>query len=192
MPAITAEIPFEGVIRTFDVKLAPEPVKPKAEADKPEVKLPQPKAAITEKPMVERPVFRDPPQSQFASLGENIDLMGSGDAIEFPIDPVVIPPILPDPTIVAPRLNGRFAADFQPNYPSGLLRMGEEGMVSVRVLVGTNGRVKQIELISTPHEGFWLATKRHTTKNWRFKPATKDGKPYESWMTLKVKFEINS
>ena len=62
----------------------------------------------------------------------------------------------------------------------------------MRVLVGSDGRVKQIELIDSPHADFWNATRKQALKYWRLTPATQDGKPVESWMTLKVRFEINS
>ena len=62
----------------------------------------------------------------------------------------------------------------------------------VTVLVGTDGRVKDIQLIESPHEDFWSATRKQALRKWRFTPATKDGKPVESWMTLKVLFQINS
>ena len=59
------------------------------------------------------------------------------------------------------------------------------------MLVGTDGRVKDIQLIESPHEDFWTATRKQALTRWRFTAATKDGKPIESWMTLKVRFEIN-
>ena len=90
------------------------------------------------------------------------------------------------------RLDSRYADRFQPAYPVGQLRLEREAEVSVRVLVGSDGRVKQIELIDSPHEDFWNATRKQALKSWRFTPATRDGKPFESWMTLKVRFEINS
>ena len=60
------------------------------------------------------------------------------------------------------------------------------------MLVGTDGRVKDIQLVESPHEDFWSATRKQALNKWRFTPATKDGKPVESWMALKVVFQINS
>ena len=112
-----------------------------------------------------------------------------GTGIEIPFEAIKI---TPEPVIVGARLNTRYAEQFQPAYPTGQLRLEREGEVSVRVLVGTNGRVKQIELIDSPHVDFWTATRKQALSKWRFTPATKDGTPIESWMTLKVRFEINS
>ena len=51
--------------------------------------------------------------------------------------------------------------------------------------------MKNIALIESPHGDFCNATRKQALSIWRFTPATKDGNPYESWMTLKVGFEIN-
>ena len=107
-------------------------------------------------------------------------------------DPPEITDPITEPVFVQPKLNTRYAGQFQPRYPAGLLRLEEEGVVSVKVLVGTNGRAKDIKLLSTPHPDFWESTRKHALRKWRFTPATEDGKPVESWITLKVKFEINS
>ena len=144
-----------------------------------------PKAA--DKPITDVPVFPIQPFPTYSDLGSALDSAGTGIAV--PIDPVKI---APDPVIVSARLNSRYADRFQPAYPPGQLRLEREAEVSVRVLVGSDGRVKQIELIDSPHEDFWNATRKQALKSWRFTPATRDGKPFESWLTLKVRFEINS
>ena len=105
--------------------------------------------------------------------GENDNVIfggGAGSGIEIEIEPLPAVEITPDPVIVEARLNNRYARQFQPAYPSGQLRREEEGVVSVRVLVGTDGRAKQVELIDSPHPDFWEATRRHALKKWRFTP----------------------
>ncbi len=189
LPAITAEIPLEGVITAYPIEIDKEPAPPVTKIEEPIVATnPPPKPVTQVTPIVKPPVFKDPPATGFTTGDDGIDFSGVGDRVQIPITPVET---ITDPIIADAKLNTRFSNQFQPPYPSGLLRMGEEGMITVRVLVGTNGRAKQIELIDTPHEGFWTATKRHALKKWRFQPATKDGAPFESWITLKVRFEIN-
>ncbi|GAB5482748.1 MAG: hypothetical protein Pars92KO_25050 [Parasphingorhabdus sp.] len=190
LPAITAEIPFEGAITAYPIEVDKEPPTPATKIEEPIVATnPPPKSVTAVTPIVNPPVFNDPPAIAFAGIEDGIDISSLGDRITTPIVPIEI---IPEPVIADAKLNNRFSAQFQPPYPSGLLRMGEEGMIAVRVLVGTDGRAKQIELIESPHKGFWTATKRHALKKWRFEPATKDGAPFESWITLKVQFQINS
>lgn len=82
------------------------------------------------------------------------------------------------------------ARDFQPPYPPQLLRMTIEGKAVVRVLSGTDGRVKQVAVIAADDPLFGEATERQALRKWRFRPATRDGVPTESWKQLTVRFEI--
>ncbi|RYE01614.1 MAG: TonB family protein, partial [Sphingomonadales bacterium] len=64
--------------------------------------------------------------------------------------------------------------------------------VSVRVLIGTDGRVKAVEQVSATSTAFFEATKRQALGKWRFKPATRGGVPQESWKTMSVRFELKN
>ncbi|QKR99158.1 energy transducer TonB [Sphingomonas sp. CL5.1] len=112
---------------------------------------------------------------------------GTGGGIDTIIDPPVKPPVMVD-AVADPR----YARDFQPDYPAGERRMGNEGKVVIRVLVGADGRVKQVERVSAASEAFWQATERQALSRWRFRPATRDGVAVESWRTMTVRFEMES
>ncbi|WP_163484575.1 energy transducer TonB, partial [Escherichia coli] len=84
----------------------------------------------------------------------------------------------------------RYADAFQPNYPASELRAQRDGRVSVRVLVGADGRVKSVEQVSATSPAFFEATRQQALSKWRFKPATRGGVAEESWMTLSVTFQI--
>ena len=168
-----------------------EPPKEKAEQQKQEGKLPTNPKNLTPVPQIDDlPKAPETVLTEFSG-SEELLLGGSGEG-DIPFEPLNDIVTTPDPVTIAARLNPRFARQFQPRYPSGLLRLDIEGNVSVRVLVGTDGRAKDIELISTPHPEFWETTRKHALRKWRFQPATKDGSPIESWISLKVRFEINS
>jgi len=184
MPAIIVTERPEGTLVALP-KLAEMPPEPVIEEQQPEVKAaPQTRQIAPDRPIIQLPPA---PKVQYAETMLGSDSEGTG--IEIPFEAIKI---TPEPVIVGARLNTRYAEQFQPAYPTGQLRLEREGEVSVRVLVGTNGRVKQIELIDSPHVDFWTATRKQALSKWRFTPATKDGTPIESWMTLKVRFEINS
>ncbi len=95
------------------------------------------------------------------------------------------------PVFKAALRDPRFARDFQPDYPVGKLRLEIEGSVTVRVLVGTDGRVRQVEILKASDADFAKATEKQALRAWRFKPATRDGLPVEDWQTLTVRFDIN-
>jgi periplasmic protein TonB len=109
-------------------------------------------------------------------------------------DPVIVEPKLPDPPPAIFRgaaRDLRFARDFQPNYPPGLLQKEIEGTASIRVLIGTDGRVRRAEVVSASHPDFGAAAVKQALKSWRFRPATRGDEVVEDWQTLTVKFEIN-
>lgn len=186
MPEIEVPEKFKGTIIAFPVK-AQKPPEPVIEDNKREVEI----ALPTRQTLPERPInieLADPvvPVNNYGNVEIRAGSGGIGN--DFHFDPIKI---APDPVMIGASLNRRYAGDFQPAYPVGQLRREREGEVSVRVLIGTDGRVKDIELIDSPHEDFWTATRKQALGKWRFTAATKDGKPVESWMTLKVRFEIN-
>lgn len=167
------------------------PPEKKPEEKKPEIQLPR-------EQKVQRPVqpFDDLPKAPGTEISsvigsEEISLGGVGNGIDIPLDPLEKIKPAPDPIVIDAKLDPRFTRQFQPRYPSGLLRLDVEGEVSVRVLVGANGKVKDIQLIDSPHPEFWESTRRHALRKWRFNPATKDGVPVESWIRLRVQFQIN-
>ncbi len=66
------------------------------------------------------------------------------------------------------------------DYPPASIRAEEEGRTGVSVVVGTDGRVKACEVVSS--SGFPRLDARAceiAQRRWRFKPATEDGQPVE-------------
>ncbi|WP_447932705.1 TonB family protein [Sphingopyxis fribergensis] len=100
------------------------------------------------------------------------------------------PPVMPK--LVLAQLDQRYANLFQPDYPARAQREGIEGVAVVRVLIGTDGRVKAVELVSADDPAFFEATKRRALTKWRFKAATRGGVPEESWKEMRVRFEIRN
>lgn len=101
----------------------------------------------------------------------------------------VIPPHTP--VLRDPTLDSRYMDSFQPAYPSDM-RLGErEGRVVVRVLIGTDGRVKAVEQVSAASPSFFEATRKQALAKWRFKPGTKDGVAIEAWHTMAVRFVLD-
>lgn len=113
---------------------------------------------------------------------------GTGTTVT-PVDPPAPPPV---PKLVLAQLDQRYLANFQPDYPAREQREGIEGVAKVRVLIGTDGKVKQVELVSTDSPGFFEATKRRALSKWRFKAATRGGVAEESWKEMTVRFEIRN
>lgn len=106
---------------------------------------------------------------------------------------IVDPPLPPKPApFMVAQLDPRYAGSFQPDYPASEQRREIEGSVRVRVLIGADGRVKAVELVSTDSRGFFEETKRRALAKWRFKPATRGGVAEESWKEMTVRFQIRN
>jgi periplasmic protein TonB len=116
-----------------------------------------------------------------------VDGTGSGDGIDL-INKIKDP--LP-PIFRRAVRDPKFAAAFQPDYPTALLNKSVEGSATIRVLVGTDGRVREAQVVSATHPDFGKAAVRQALKAWRFKPATRGGEAVEDWVTLPVSFVIN-
>ena len=109
---------------------------------------------------------------------------GSGTGV------VIDPPKPPPPVLRGADVDGRYARDFQPVYPTDERRAGHEGVVTLRVLIGIDGRVREVERIAAASDAFWRVTQERALGKWRFRPATRDGVPYKSWKTMTVRFRL--
>lgn len=103
-----------------------------------------------------------------------------------------LPPVGLDPIFRGAQINPRYAGALQPVYPPGMIREEREGVVTVRILVGTDGRVKALEAVRADAPAFLEATRKQAISKWRFLPATRDGEPVESWREMTVRFELPS
>lgn len=94
------------------------------------------------------------------------------------------------PVLTAAGIDPRYARDLQPPYPAALERLEFEGSVTVRIQVGTDGRVTAVELVRADDPAFFTSTRDWALKRWRFKPATRDGVAISSWLTKTVQFRM--
>lgn len=156
------------------------------------------------------PVLRDPPpKAQPIAPTPPVDVLQPPTKVDidtrpFTADPggrddgvaggtgngvIIDPPVTP-PLIVDPEIDPRYLRDFQPDYPPAEQRAERSGTVTVRVLIGTDGRVRAIEPVAATSDDFFAATRRTALARWRFRPATRDGVPFEKWRTMRVTFRF--
>jgi len=115
-------------------------------------------------------------------------------AIQLPAAPAVAAPVAP-PAPAAPAV--RTSAVIQagatcakPDYPSASRRLEEEGTVTLKFLIGVDGRVMQAEVEKT--SGFQRLDEaaRNALSKCQFKPGTVDGKPEQSWASIKYTWRL--
>ncbi len=191
---VVIDRPDDG-IGVIDIPMTPEEPDPEPEkiepklAEKPLIK-PDPRLDAPPSPL-KRPIDDRAHVTDVNTDGGLIDTGTDDGAIGgkgsgFPIEDITPKP---DPVFVPPSINSRYAGSMQPIYPGSLKRQEIEGTVKVRVLVGTDGRVKKLERLDATHDAFFRTTERQSRK-WRFNPATEDGKKVEAWYTVSLKFEM--
>jgi TonB family protein len=79
----------------------------------------------------------------------------------------------------------------EPSYPPLAREMRVEGSVEAQVLVGIDGTVEQVRIIDVSRKGvgFEKATEE-AIKEWRYKPATKNGVKVRMWVPIRVPFKV--
>jgi protein TonB len=77
-----------------------------------------------------------------------------------------------------------------PVYPPRCLRMGIEGTVRVRVLVGENGRPQEVTLGKSSGEAALDQAAMDAVRGWRFEPAKRNGVPMRAWAIVPVEFKL--
>jgi protein TonB len=81
----------------------------------------------------------------------------------------------------------------QPAYPMAAIRTNEEGALSLAVLVGTDGRVHDAKVArSSGSDRLDQAAVTEAKARWHLRPATRDGRPFEQWLTLRVVFRLEN
>jgi TonB family protein len=97
-------------------------------------------------------------------------------------------PLEPGPGVVAPKL----ITPLSPVYPTAARQLRREAEVSVRALVGPDGRVLDAQ-VEGPAAGLGFDDAALTAvRKAVFKPASKDGVPAKMWTRLRVSFQLNS
>lgn len=156
---------------------------------------PQPKSPAPANEIVYTPPITPPPVPPINSTPTTSDPppVTPGPVIGTSPDPtpaVILTPIA-KPVMVDAFIDPRYQGLLQPPYPPEEQRAGNSGRVVLRVLVGTDGRVKQVEKVSAASDAFFAAAQRQALGKWRFKPATQDGVPIEQWKTMSLRFVLN-
>ena len=187
MDVPTPEIIGPLKIRNIALPKDPPPLPPEPKVEPREI--PQHKTVMTRPdPIVktDAPPILDLPKQQAVDITWVNTKIGP---IDVPRDPPPPKP-LPDPVRMEARLDPR--SELLPPYPDEEIRAEREGAVTIKVLIGTDGRVKRAEKVSAASDAFWRETYRHVLRNWRFKPATVDGRPVESSRTMTLRFVLDS
>lgn len=111
-----------------------------------------------------------------------------------PTAAVTSPP--PAPTPPAPAKTGvsipasYAAGNRKPAYPSLSRRYEEQGTVVLRVFVRADGTAGQVEVKSSSGHALLDESAKSAVQDWRFQPATSDGKAVADWFLIPIPFTL--
>ena len=105
------------------------------------------------------------------------------------LDGVAVRP-LPDPEILRPTMSGqehrRNAITHPlPEYPSGSIRRGSEGVAVAAIVAGRDGRVESVELLQAPDEEIGQAV-RTALEQWTFTPGRAPVEYYGEGVNIRI------
>jgi TonB family protein len=119
-------------------------------------------------------------------------IVGCGTWAAWAAQPAQAAPTTPT-TSDAPLLTQISAEDelTPPEYPKGAMANGKadiEGKVDIEVLVGADGHVKDVKILKADPAGIFEQATIAAAKQWKLKPATRDGRPVEGRVRTQVEF----
>lgn len=144
-------------------------------------------------PMAKPTPVKAPPTPAPKAAAPQIEATQS--SVPSPAAPVA-PPVEAKPTPPAPEpvSQARFDADYlrnpAPPYPPLARRMGEEGLVLLRVLVNAQGTADSVEIKTSSGSERLDDSAQRTVRNWKFIPAKRGDAPVQSWVLVPIIFKL--
>ncbi len=89
-----------------------------------------------------------------------------------------------------PDFRAAYLRNPAPAYPNAARRNGEEGTVTLRVLVSTDGAAREVALERSSGSSLLDTAALATVKTWRFVPARRGGEVQEAWVLVPVVFRL--
>lgn len=155
---------------------------------------PSPRKAVAPKPAPMPVAIDDPTPAPDAPVGVT-EPQPPAPAINEPVAPpppapVVAPAAPPAPAMVAPSSTASYLNNPAPAYPAISRRLNEQGLVVLRVLIGTDGQPQKVEVKqSSGFERLDQAAVKTVTR-WRFTPGTRNGVPEAMWHLQPINFVL--
>lgn len=115
-----------------------------------------------------------------------------------------IAPVAPAPSVVVPAAPAAptkvdlptTVADYQakspPVYPAMSRRMGEQGRVVMRVLIGADGVPQQAEVQQSSGHGRLDRAAADAVMRWRYVPGKRGGVPETMWFQVPIEFKLGN
>lgn len=184
--ALVAGLHRDAINLLTDVGIIDLPPPPPPDEDLDEPPPPPPidrPPPVVPPPLIDLPTFEGPSQG-ITNVQVTDRPATPAPAVSPPPRPVQVNP----PT---PAYNARaLASALNRCYPSASRRLNEEGRVVATITIGTDGRMKSLQVVQS--SGFQRLddAAECVVRNLRFNPGTRDGQPVEAQATLPIAFRL--
>ncbi len=131
----------------------------------------------------------DPTPAPAAPVGV-VEPQAAAKPAEAPVAAAPAPAAPPSPAIVQPSSDASHLNNPKPVYPAVSKRLGEQGKIVLRVLIGTDGIPQKVEIKQS--SGFERLDRQavDTVSRWRFVPGTRNGVPEAMWYLQPINFVL--
>ena len=168
----------------------PEPVKP-PEPPKltPPPKTPQPVLTPPPTPQPPAPSTPEPP-AVLAAPTAAVTAPVVPAAAPAPPPPAPLPPPAAPAKVELPSSKADYLHNPPPDYPRMSKRLGEQGKVVLKVLIGTDGAPQKVELVTS--SGFERLDKSamDAAMRWRYVPGKRGGVAEAMWYQVPIQFTL--
>jgi protein TonB len=196
------ELPVDEAPRPLPV--APKPPPPKVIPPEPKhVELPPP-PEIERKPPELPPPLEPPraaekppppvePTPQLAPAPQAITVPAAPPPVALApatVQPPAAPPVVKLPEEIAPAFNAEYLNNPTPVYPPISRRMGEQGLVLLRVFVTAHGDPNAVELKTGSGYSRLDRAAQDAVKQWKFVPAKLGEQAVDAWVVVPIRFSL--
>lgn len=98
----------------------------------------------------------------------------------------------PVPVATQPRFDADYLNNPAPAYPALSRRLGEQGRVTLRVLVDAQGLPERVELRNSSGFDRLDKTALDTVRRWKFVPAKRGNDTFSEWVLVPISFSLRS
>lgn len=187
-------VPAEVVAEVIVAAPPPAPPPPAPPAPK---TPPLPRPAVVKTPIPRPAPAPVPLPVAQAPATPNAPVVQASEAVPAPAPAPVAPPSPPappappaPPRIELPSSHAAYLQNPAPAYPAISKRMGEQGKVVLRVLIGADGLPQKVELQQSSGYDRLDRQAQEAVMRWRFVPGKRNGVPETMWNLVPINFVL--
>lgn len=150
-----------------------------------------PQSRQDERSNVIRPESQIATAIQVVAIATTPEIPKIGDMLGPSLQPIpkIEPQFVAQPPTTASLLTP--PSELKPPYPQSKLLTGEEATLKLLLSIDAEGRVVSVDPVGRADGVFLDAARRYLIAHWRYKPATRDGRPVASSLTISLRFELD-